>query len=43
MKSHYKSKENHEIVIGFPMNLNHHWIKIYKQKNYGFLNYNEWL
>ena len=26
MKS--QSKENHEIVIGFPMNLNHHWIKI---------------
>ena len=22
------SKENHEIVIGFPMNLNYHWIKI---------------
>ena len=28
MKSHYKLKENHEIVIGFPTNVNYHWIKI---------------
>ena len=26
------SKENHEIVIGFPLNLNYHWIKIKKKK-----------
>ena len=28
MRPHYKSKENHEIVIGVPMNINYHWIKI---------------